>query len=44
MAPILRDIDEAVLPIAYGGKAEMIPIQDAHVPSWPPEKNEMAST
>ncbi|GBG82861.1 hypothetical protein CBR_g36387 [Chara braunii] len=33
---LLTEIDEDKLPIPYGGKAELIPIQDSPVPGWPP--------
>eukprot|EP00244_Chara_vulgaris_P011738 TRINITY_DN5924_c1_g1_i1.p1 TRINITY_DN5924_c1_g1~~TRINITY_DN5924_c1_g1_i1.p1 ORF type:complete len:359 (-),score=61.19 TRINITY_DN5924_c1_g1_i1:25-1101(-) len=33
---LMSEIDEDQLPIAYGGKAELIPIQEYSVPGWPP--------
>ncbi|MCO5609723.1 hypothetical protein L7F22_063955 [Adiantum nelumboides] len=34
---LVEEFGADVIPKAYGGKAELITIQDAHVPDWPPK-------
>lgn len=36
MEVLLSDVDAVTLPSIYGGKAELVLFQDAHVPNWPP--------
>eukprot|EP00249_Psilotum_nudum_P016842 c26014_g1_i1 orf=412-1281(-) len=33
---LLEEVDENILPSKYGGKAQLVLLQDAHVPNWPP--------
>eukprot|EP00250_Pteridium_aquilinum_P012918 c21028_g2_i1 orf=125-928(+) len=33
---LLSEVDAATLPSMFGGKAELVLLQDAHVPHWPP--------
>ena len=44
MTQLLQDVDEDVLPAPYGGKGQMILIQDANVPGWPPMLQETKET